>query len=53
MLTGCEVYGFVSGIAGCVSIMSLAAVATDRYYLLCLIHKLFDYWNSNNFFILL
>ena len=31
MLTGCSVYGFVSGWSGTSSIMSLTAVALDRY----------------------
>lgn len=29
--TGCNIYGFVSGLSGTVSIMTLAAIAVDRY----------------------
>lgn len=30
-LLGCQVYGFLSGLSGCSSIMSLASVAIERY----------------------
>ncbi|XP_014244895.1 opsin, ultraviolet-sensitive-like isoform X2 [Cimex lectularius] len=32
--TGCQVYGFLGGLTGTASIMTLAAVALDRYYVI-------------------
>lgn len=34
IVTGCEIYGFVSGLSGTLSIMTLAAIAIDRYFVL-------------------
>lgn len=36
--TGCSVYGFVGGLTGTTSIMTLASIALDRYY--AIVHPL-------------
>lgn len=33
-LTGCKAYGFVGGLTGTASIMSLAAISLDRYFVI-------------------
>jgi len=33
-VSGCKIYGFVGGLTGTASIMTLAAIALDRYYVI-------------------
>lgn len=32
LIPGCSIYGFMGGLSGTVSIMTLAAISIDRYY---------------------
>lgn len=41
MLLGCQVYGFLGGLTGTCSIMTLTAIAVDRYYVI--VHPLSPY----------
>nr|CAD7257746.1 unnamed protein product [Timema shepardi] len=34
LVTGCQIYGFIGGLTGTVSITTLAAIALDRYYVI-------------------
>lgn len=34
LITGCNIYGFVGGLSGTVSITTLAAISLDRYYVI-------------------